>query len=870
LADVTLTVASPQLIGGPQETTTDAQGRYRFRALLPGAYDVTAARQGFKTLRRVNVELQPGLGFTVDFQLHLATVSEVVDVHAVVPAIDVRSSASPMLIDRQFLENLPLERRVIDYVNLVPGVVAYVAFGGSSGANPISVDGTSGNDPNFGQPWATPNANWIDQIQIVSLGANAQYGEYTGARINAISRSGSNRFSGLGDFWTTRPNWTGNNRGSLPPELAQQFRPIEILERWDAVGQLGGPIAKDDVWFFLGFERYRNDQRPFSFSSLAKTPDEPRYESNEYKTFVKLTAAPAPGLRFEGFIEFDRGDAIGSNAGPFVRPEVLTVEKYPTRLGNVRLTWTPDSRTLFEATYGGFWSHFSSEPRPPGSRSGPPGHLDQFTNIRSVNYRFFRDYIPRSNNIIATLARHVDRWGGLGHDFKAGLDVERSSLHDSSGYTGGMWFADYNGVPDLVYIWPGADHRTSFWRTSVFVQDTWTLNSRLTIEPGVRVGFYDGIASAVPNAQPYKTTSFSPRFGAAWDLGADHRTVIRAHYGHYHDPMVTSYYDIFEYSYNEEPTIVAKVLGPGQFEEVTRFGGPGAAGGLGIDPNAKHSYAEEYLAGVERELWARLSVKAQYIRRNFKEALGYVNTGTPWTPVSAIDPGPDGVLGSTDDGGPLTVYHNDHPDEQFTLLTNPSDAWRTYNAFQLIGTRRYADGWEVQASYTWSRSRGSFDNEFPSNTANAGLGANGIGVNPNWAIFRTGRTTEDRTHDVKVLGTYTLPYWGGVRVSGIYRYASGTPWGRVAYFGPLTQLCCVGPLVEPKDSRQLSATNTADLRVEKTFPLGATELGVYGDVFNINNQGIATAINATSGPNFGVPTLWINPRTLRIGVRATF
>jgi hypothetical protein len=58
--------------------------------------------------------------------------------------------------------------------------------------------------------------------------------------------------------------------------------------------------------------------------------------------------------------------------------------------------------------------------------------------------------------------------------------------------------------------------------------------------------------------------------------------------------------------------------------------------------------------------------------------------------------------------------------------------------------------------------------------------------------------------------------------------------------------------------------------VEKTFPLGATELGVYGDVFNINNQGIATAINATSGPNFGVPTLWINPRTLRIGVRATF
>jgi hypothetical protein len=336
--------------------------------------------------------------------------------------------------------------------------------------------------------------------------------------------------------------------------------------------------------------------------------------------------------------------------------------------------------------------------------------------------------------------------------------------------------------------------------------------------------------------------------------------------------MVTSFFDYFEYLFNAQPTIVAKVLGSGQFQEVTRFGvlGSSGLGGLGIDPAAKHSYAEEYLAGIERELGARLSVKAQYIRRNFKEALGYINTGTPWTPVPVVDPGPDGVLGSADDGRPLTVYHNDHPSEQFLLLTNPEDAWRTYNALQMIGMRRYADGWEVQGSYTWSRSRGSFDNDFSSNTGNSGLGGNGIGVNPNWAILRTGRTSEDRTHDVKVLGTYTLPYWGGIRVSGIYRYMSGTPWGRVAYFGPLTNLCCVGPLVEPKDAHRLPATNTGDLRVEKTFRLNVAEFGVYGDVFNISNQGIAKSINVTSGPTFGVPYVWSAPRTLRVGMRATF
>jgi hypothetical protein len=105
-------------------------------------------------------------------------------------------------------------------------------------------------------------------------------------------------------------------------------------------------------------------------------------------------------------------------------------------------------------------------------------------------------------------------------------------------------------------------------------------------------------------------------------------------------------------------------------------------------------------------------------------------------------------------------------------------------------------------------------------------------------------------------------------VSGIYRYASGTPWARTAYFGPLTNLCCVN--VEPKDAHQLPATNTADLRVEKVFSVGATKLGLYGDVFNINNQGIAKNINPTSGPNFGVPVSWSDPRTLRVGARWTF
>jgi len=137
-------------------------------------------------------------------------------------------------------------------------------------------DGTNGNEPGRGVPTVHPNPNWIEELQVVSIGADARYGEFTGAQTNAITRSGSNRFAGLGSYWTTRPDWTGDNRGSLSPALQAQFRPVEIIDRWDLDAQVGGPLKLDRLWFFAGGERYRNILRPQGFGTVAKTAGEPR------------------------------------------------------------------------------------------------------------------------------------------------------------------------------------------------------------------------------------------------------------------------------------------------------------------------------------------------------------------------------------------------------------------------------------------------------------------------------------------------------------------------------------------------------------------------------------------------------------------
>lgn len=212
----------------------------------------------------------------------------------------------------------------------------------------------------------------------------------------------------------------------------------------------------------------------------------------------------------------------------------------------------------------------------------------------------------------------------------------------------------------------------------------------------------------------------------------------------------------------------------------------------------------------------------------------------------------------------MTVYHNQNPERAARIFTNPPGAFGYYDAIQLIATRRYSRGWEIQGSYTWSRARSNYDNDNPSTGQ---LFINGNWGNPNTALFSCCRTRADFTHAFKLFGTYMFPYWGGVRVSGIYQHVSGAPWARTAFFGPLAG----SPKVEPIGAYELEARSNIDLRVEKTFPAGRqASFGVYLDVFNLTNRGIATGVTRLSGPNFGLPVAWSAPRTARAGVRLVF
>ena len=268
-----------------------------------------------------------------------------------------------------------------------------------------------------------------------------------------------------------------------------------------------------------------------------------------------------------------------------------------------------------------------------------------------------------------------------------------------------------------------------------------------------------------------------------------------------------------------------------------------------------------------------LTVQLQYVRRNFEQFMGSTNVNTVWMPQEVFDPGPDGNIVTDDDGGPFIIFRgSNNEDERRFLYTNPAGAFRRYDAVQLIGTKRYSHGWQMQASYTWSRSRATVGNWEGTNAGGGNLSSSRAGLqptvfaDPNGTVNAEGPAPFDMSV-LKVLGTYRVPAWGGFNISGVYRYHSGQTWERTFLTPDFFSV-----RAEPRGTRRLPSVASLGLRAEKTFGGLGFEgtLGLFVDVFNVTNEGTALFVINASGPSFGEPLTWTDPRTVRAGLRYTF
>jgi len=429
-------------------------------------------------------------------------------------------------------------------------------------------------------------------------------------------------------------------------------------------------------------------------------------------------------------------------------------------------------------------------------------------------------------------------------------------------------YLDADSEPFQAQLSPGNSHTARSSTSGGYVEDRMRLGARLSLVSGLRVDF-SGIDTP-QDPDVVRMTALSPRLGAAFDVSRDHRTVIRAHWGRYHDPISVNALRTMQTDLSDSPAVVEAVpVGDGQWEVISERT---ETSNVTIDSSLRQSSVDQWTIGAEREVAPGILIQAQYIGRRFGDFVGFIDTGSVWEPIERTDPGPDGLLQTPDDGSILTLFRRVNPGNEL-LYTNPPGAQRHYDAAEVVARRAYANNWQLQASYTWSRAKGNVGNVIYTNAGFGDLAS--TFANPNRQINSWGRGPHDPTHEVKLLGTARVPWSGGFSVSGVYRYTTGYAWAREAAF-PGVRLGTLSVRMESNGARRVAPINNLDLRAEKTLPLGGRRvLALFVDAFNVTNQGVPDSddfspVWPVSGPNFGLPTAWRPARSLWATVRVTF
>jgi len=184
-----------------RDTVTDANGVYRFDYLLPGEYTIEVDAPGVRRTTRTAI-VTIGRDTQVDVLLGVA-VNEAVVVRAVTPVVDVRSTEASLTFSDNRFNSLPLEHSYRGLFQLSPGVpdnrsAVGLAAGGSRQDNTYLLDGANITSPAFGTLAIQVNQLDIAEVNLKRAGVTAEFGRTAGTVANAVSRSGSNRFSGLG------------------------------------------------------------------------------------------------------------------------------------------------------------------------------------------------------------------------------------------------------------------------------------------------------------------------------------------------------------------------------------------------------------------------------------------------------------------------------------------------------------------------------------------------------------------------------------------------------------------------------------------------------------------------------------------------
>ena len=268
LPGVTVEAASPVLIEKTRSAVTDGTGQYRIENLRPGTYSVTFTLSGFSATKREGIELTGSFTANVNADLRVGTVAETITVTGETPVVDVQNAQRQTVLSKDVLNAIPTAGSYNAVLVLVPGLFggqqdvstgpcnsctfsahgAILSGGRANSEARLLLDGLSIAVPQAGGTNYLTDTRNSQEINFTTSGSTAEV-ESGGPVMNIIPRTGGNTFSGNGFASWANDKMQGTN---YTPELqaAGLAAPNPLVKMYDFNGAVGGPVRKDQIWFF--------------------------------------------------------------------------------------------------------------------------------------------------------------------------------------------------------------------------------------------------------------------------------------------------------------------------------------------------------------------------------------------------------------------------------------------------------------------------------------------------------------------------------------------------------------------------------------------------------------------------------------------
>ncbi|MFI5006696.1 MAG: TonB-dependent receptor domain-containing protein, partial [Solirubrobacterales bacterium] len=647
LPGVAVTLKGATVVGTQTAVTTEA-GFYRFPALPPGTYSLSFSIQGFSTLNRPDVRVPLGATVEENASLKLSQLAEEVTVTGESGVVDTQSNQVSTNYDKDWVRNAPIPRfTFFDLINAAPGVnqasngdSRSTSLGSSSSDNSYQLDGTDFTAPLTGAAWPWPNTDAIEEIEVLSLGAPAEYGNLQGAVFNVVTRQGSNAYHGDANFYyqsdgLTSRNTTDEQDGGVPFHRDKYN---------DATFQLSGPIVKDKLWFF-GSYQYQRD-----FSSLVGVAPEFPNKFQADRVFGKINwqINSKHKLQLSYHDDYYRIPCIDNNCNAFTDPTTIKVEHGHNPSPNLTYTAVVSDKTYVEARVSGFYGKDHADPLLDGEPRVKSRYLDLETGQVTGGIYSWYDGDVWKTAASAKVSHFADHFLGGSHDFKFGVQFTDGGADYVGGYND--YIRTYGGVPSYGYGYETPGHVAGKMRgVGVFLDDTFRVTDRLTLNLGVRYDYNKGSFGSYPLldvngnetgeesaavGKLFSWNTVSPRIGFNWKLTKDGKTALKAHYGRYYRGVITGEFD------DIAPSAPAIVAFPGEYDaEGNRIGAEVIQDNsqLRLDSGFKSPYTDQFIAGFERQIVKDVGLSLNYVYKRGRRLGAYLDTTGSYTPVTYVD-----------------------------------------------------------------------------------------------------------------------------------------------------------------------------------------------------------------------------------------